>query len=71
MELWVANATVVTLNARRDVLRGAHVVIRDGRIVHVGAKPPPRSRGVRQRIDASVAELAEEREAVKQMGLLG
>ena len=38
-DVMIANATVVTLNPARDVLREAAVVIQDGRIVAVESEP--------------------------------
>src|SRR5689334_10869632 len=38
MELLVVNGTVVTLGPHREVLPGAQVLIRDGRIVGVGKR---------------------------------
>ena len=52
VDLVISNATVVTMNAEREVLREAEVVISDRRIVKVG--PPTRGgkNGLRQTIDA-------------------
>jgi 5-methylthioadenosine/S-adenosylhomocysteine deaminase len=48
----ISNATVVTMNAEREVLRDAEIVISDRRIVKIG--PPTRGgkNGLRQTIDA-------------------
>jgi cytosine/adenosine deaminase-related metal-dependent hydrolase len=52
VELSIQNATVVTMNASREVIEGAEVVIENDRIVKVG--PPTRGgkRGVKKVIDA-------------------
>ncbi|MBX7100281.1 MAG: 5'-deoxyadenosine deaminase [Myxococcaceae bacterium] len=52
MELLVVNATVVTQNAAREVLRDAYLLVRDGRIVEVKSGKPPRPKGLRQQLDA-------------------
>lgn len=39
MDLVIGNATVITMNARREVLRDAEVIIQGDRIVKVGAPP--------------------------------
>ena len=52
MDLWIANATVVCLDPGRRVLAGADVVVRDGRIVSVGAPPPDPAAFAGERIDA-------------------
>ncbi len=36
MDLLIANGTVVTMNAARDVLRGTDILVRDGRIDRIG-----------------------------------
>ncbi len=52
MDFVISNATVVTMNAEREVLRDAEVVISDRRIVKVG--PPVRGgkTGLRKQFDA-------------------
>lgn len=52
MDLVIGNATVVTMNAKREVLRDAEVVIQGNRIAHVGAPRRGTRRGVRRFIDA-------------------
>ncbi|MGQ0506225.1 MAG: 5'-deoxyadenosine deaminase [Myxococcaceae bacterium] len=52
MDLLIANATVVTMNATREVLVGADVLIRNGRIVQVG-KLGKGKQGARRMIDAT------------------
>lgn len=53
VELLVTNATVVTQNSRREVLREAELLVRDGALVHVGApKKHAAPQGLRQVIDA-------------------
>lgn len=51
MDLVIRNATVVTMNAGREVLAGADVLVRDGHVAAVG--PGLVARGVRQVIDAA------------------
>lgn len=53
MDLVVTNATVVTMNAAREVLHGAELVVQGGRIVKVGAPTRGGKKGVRQVLDAS------------------
>jgi cytosine/adenosine deaminase-related metal-dependent hydrolase len=55
MELSIQNATVVTMNAAREVLHGAEVLIEGDRIVKVGAPTRGGRRGVKRVIDASGA----------------
>lgn len=50
MDLVITNGVVVTMNPRREVLTDAEVVVRDGRVVHVGHHRP--RKGVVQVIDA-------------------
>ncbi|PZR04938.1 MAG: N-ethylammeline chlorohydrolase [Archangium gephyra] len=52
MDLVISNATVITMNASREVLRDAEVVIQNDRIVKVGAPRKGRKTGVRRSIDA-------------------
>ncbi len=52
MEQVIQNAIVVTMNASREVLHGAEVVIEDGRIAKVGMPTRGNMRGFRQVIDA-------------------
>ncbi len=52
VDLVIKNATVVTMNAAREVLRGAEVVIQGARIEKVGAPSKGRIEGVRRVIDA-------------------
>lgn len=52
MELVIQNAIVITMNASRDVLHGAEVVVEDDRIVKVGAPTRGGKRGFRKVIDA-------------------
>ncbi|MFO0594526.1 MAG: 5'-deoxyadenosine deaminase [Myxococcaceae bacterium] len=52
MDLVITNATAITMNGSRDVVRDAEVVIQGGRIAKVGpARKGPKS-GVRRTIDA-------------------
>ncbi len=51
MDLVIRNTTVVTMNAGREVLAGADVLVRDGHIAAVG--PGLEAKGVRQTIDAA------------------
>src|SRR4051812_10192349 len=48
----ISNATVVTMNAKREVLRDAEVVISDRRIVKVGPATRGGKTGVRRQLDA-------------------
>jgi 5-methylthioadenosine/S-adenosylhomocysteine deaminase len=48
----ISNATVVTMNARREVLREAEIVISDRRIVKVGPATRGGKVGVRKQLDA-------------------
>ncbi len=52
MDLVITNGTVVTMNARREVLPGADVLIREGRIVAVGPKARKSREGMARVIDA-------------------
>ncbi len=52
MDLVIGNATVITMNASRDVLRDAEVVIQNDRIVKVGPRRKGGKTGVRRFIDA-------------------
>jgi len=52
VDLVIKNATVVTMNASREVLTGAEVVIQGARIVKVGPASKGRVEGVRRVIDA-------------------
>lgn len=52
MNLVIENATVVTMNATREVLRGADILIEDGRISRVG-KGLRAAKSARRTIDAS------------------
>lgn len=52
MDLVIGNATVITMNARREVLRDAEVVIQGDRIARVGPRRKGRKGGVRRFIDA-------------------
>ena len=52
MDLVIGNATVITMNASREVLRDAEVVIQGGRIARVGPQKKGRKSGVRRFIDA-------------------
>ena len=52
MNLLIQNATVVTMNASRDVLRGVDVLVEDGRIAKVG-KNLRAPKAIRQTLDAS------------------
>jgi cytosine/adenosine deaminase-related metal-dependent hydrolase len=52
VDLVISNATVVTMNANRDVLHGAELVLRDGRIAEVNARPRAKLQGFRRVIDA-------------------
>lgn len=52
MDLVIGNATVITMNAAREVLRDAHVVIQGNRIAHVGPEKRGRKTGVRRYLDA-------------------
>lgn len=52
MDLVIGNATVITMNGSRDVLRDAEVVIQGGRIARVGPQKKGRKSGVRRFIDA-------------------
>ena len=68
---WTSAAMVVGRLVRR---RGGADLVVPGRVAQrpLGDRPGPGDRRVlpRERIDASVAELAEEREAVKALGLI-
>lgn len=52
MDLVIGNATVITMNASREVLRDAEVVIQGNRIARVGPARKGRKSGVRRFIDA-------------------
>lgn len=52
MDLVIGNATVITMNSSREVLRDAEVVIQGGRIARVGPQRKGRKTGVRRFIDA-------------------
>jgi cytosine/adenosine deaminase-related metal-dependent hydrolase len=52
LDLLIQNGTVVTLNPKREVLLGAGVLVRDGRIAEVGRVSEPEARG-RRTLDAS------------------
>lgn len=52
VDLVIKNATVVTMNASREVLRDAEVVLQGSRIVKVGPTSRGKVSGVRQVIDA-------------------
>lgn len=52
MDLVIGNATVITMNASREVLRDAEVVIQGDRIVKVGPRRKGGKNGVRRFIDA-------------------
>ena len=52
MDLVIGNATVITMNAKREVLRDAEVVIQKDRIVKVGPRKKGTRAGVRRFIDA-------------------
>jgi cytosine/adenosine deaminase-related metal-dependent hydrolase len=52
VDLVIGNATVITMNASRDVLRDAEVVIQNDRIVKVGPRRKGGKTGVRRFIDA-------------------
>lgn len=52
MDLVISNATVITMNASREVLRDAEVVIQGDRIVRVGPTRRGRKSGVRRSVDA-------------------
>lgn len=52
MDLVIGNATVITMNANREVLRDAEVVIQGDRIVRVGPRKKGGRGGVRRFIDA-------------------
>ncbi len=51
MDLVITNATVVTMNASREVLRDAEIVIQDNRLAKVGPISRTAKRGVRRVID--------------------
>ncbi len=51
MNLLIQNATVVTLNATREILTGADVLVEDGRIAKIGRALKP-GRTMRQVLDA-------------------
>ena len=51
LDLLITNGTIVTMNAARDVLVRADLLIRDGRIVSLGRAPKGES--VRRVLDAS------------------
>lgn len=53
MDIVISNATVVTMNPQRAVLREAEVVVQQGRIVSVGKRSPRPKQGVRRLIDAT------------------
>lgn len=55
MDLLVKNATVVTMNPAREVLKGADVLVSGGRIARVGKKSLRAPKGLRQTLDASGA----------------
>ena len=40
MDTLISNVTIVTMNARMDVLFGAHLGIQDGKIAYIGKTPP-------------------------------
>ena len=52
MDLVIGNATVITMNASREVLRDAEVVIQGDRIVRVGPRKRGGKTGLRRSIDA-------------------
>ncbi|MEW5738428.1 MAG: 5'-deoxyadenosine deaminase [Myxococcota bacterium] len=52
MDLVISNATVVTMNAAREVLRDAEIVIQGKRIAKVGPASRGLKQGVRRTIDA-------------------
>lgn len=52
MDLVIGNATVITMNAAREVLRDAEIVIQRGRIVKVGRAQTGKRAGLRRFIDA-------------------
>lgn len=52
VDLVISNATVITMNASREVLRDAEVVIQGDRIVRVGARKRGGKNGLRRSIDA-------------------
>lgn len=52
MDLVIGNATVITMNASREVLRDAEVVIQGDRIVKVGPRKRGGKNGLRRSIDA-------------------
>ena len=52
MDLVIGNATVITMNATREVLRDAEVVIQGDRIARVGPRKLGGKTGVRRYIDA-------------------
>lgn len=52
MDLVIGNATVITMNAAREVIRDAEVVIQGDRIVRVGPRKRGGKTGLRRSIDA-------------------
>ena len=52
MNLLVQNATVVTMNARREVLRGVDILVEGGRIARIGRAFKP-AREIHQTLDAT------------------
>ncbi|MDP1827208.1 MAG: 5'-deoxyadenosine deaminase [Archangium sp.] len=52
MDLVIGNATVITMNAAREVIRDAEVVIQGDRIVRVGPRKRGGKTGLRRTIDA-------------------
>lgn len=52
MDFVISNATVVTMNAEREVLRDAEIVISDRRIQKIGPATRGGKTGLRQRLDA-------------------
>lgn len=53
MDLVIGNATVITMNGKREVLRDAELVIQGNRIAKVGAPRRGRKTGVRRYLDAA------------------
>lgn len=51
MDLVITNATLVTMNARRDVIRDGEIVVRDGAIASVGPARRKPHGGVRRTLD--------------------
>jgi 5-methylthioadenosine/S-adenosylhomocysteine deaminase len=52
VDLVIGNATVITMNAKREVLRDAEVVVQGDRIVRVGPRKRGGKTGLRRSIDA-------------------